>query len=141
MYSVPGTDIVFACIMCALLIALAFIVGKLHGHIKLKEERVQLLRDKEGLCADYNELMEAFHGERARWDYASDSWPQQQAYALLQQKRELTKKHREAMKKYRTKCDAKLVTYIDRTYQAQLALLRLDEANHQAPDFSLLLSK
>lgn len=119
MYSVPGTDIVFACIMCALAMALAFIVGGLLSTNKLRKTVDRLNYWHEHVIATNERLQaESSYNEGA----------------IIRQMR---KKHRLAMQKYRAKCDRQVVHHME-TYTANQQIVASD---YERPDFSLLLSK
>lgn len=144
MYQVPGTDIIFACIMCALCMALAFIVGGLWSTSKvrvtlkqIKVYQIYALRQYAEKCSEVTSLIDALAQQQEHCDLMAELWASQAAAAVKRTKSELTKKHREAMKKYRAKCDRQVVHHME-TYtanqQVQLSGLAM-------PDFSALLSK
>lgn len=141
MYQVPGTDIVFACIMTALLMILCYMIGRIYGKKQNQQELTGTEQAYLGLWNDFCML-------EVERDALRDSAITQHtkhvtlmAQCMALQQRELTKKHRLALAKHKTKCDAKLAKYMDRVYETSLAELRLAEAKHERPDFSLLLSK
>lgn len=140
MYQVPGTDIVFACIMCALMMALAFVVGDILSRSKLKADVDQLNWFQDKFIQQMWDLEDDLTSERTAHDSQLDAMNELWARMLDDQKKDLAKKHRAAMQKYKAKCDAKLVLYIERQYEAQLAL-NVNERCVSKPDFSLLLSK
>lgn len=123
-YSVPGTDIVFACIMCALAMVLAYMIGRINNLQEVDNQLrratgIQLYNIKQiaQLEADLRSVYTDWSNDL---DTNSDHWQKE----LKRQRVEITKKHRLAMAKYKAKCDAKLVLYIKRVYDTGLAELR-----------------
>lgn len=143
-YSVPGTDIVFACVMCALLMAWAYVVGRTSQLHHIKAEVEGFKEDRKWLC---NDLRMA---EAECLAYRDSAIAQHEKHAVLMaqflsvQKRELSKKHRLAMQKYRAKCDARLSTqfeFMRSANEAAKAVEMVEMSGHNMPDFSALLSK
>lgn len=133
-YSVPGTDIVFACVMFALVMALAYIVGRIH---KLKEinESIETFKwSRHQLCKMARETDKELEEAKNNLSLCYKAWSDSTAdindsweAVMKQQRLGLSKKHRAAMVKYKAKCDAKLVKYIDRVYSTGLAELRAQD--------------
>lgn len=143
-YSVPGLDIVFYCIMTALSMLTSYVFGRAHKLEKIKEEIETFKFNRTWLC---KELRESEHQNRvtyAAWSNDIDKTTEVWAEALKQQKRELTKKQRLAMTKYKTKCDARLATqfgFMQSTIETIKVNNTLDQSDYKRPDFSALLSK
>lgn len=136
MYQVPGMDIVFACIMCALMIAVAYVYGRTRKVEEFNEAIKGFIEDRNWLCKDYRELEESFVSERRRWDHEMDMLAITWQHEAQNTKAELAKRHREAMKKYRTKCDRQVVAHMEKYVAMQ------QPAQHDSKcDVSAFMSK
>ena len=129
MYSVSVLDMFFAsvCVVICVLMAYAF------GYTCKMERLTKALQAE----SDYVDTLT----ERIAYHISDEhSLRIQHAYAIEEQARALAKTHREAMNKYKARCDAKLARQIDliekvKTQTVTVSGLSLDY------DFSPLLSK
>lgn len=137
MYQVPGTDIVFACIMCALMMILAYVIGRIYG-----KKQNQVTHD--GMETAYMGLWKDFCVLEEVHDATVEDHRRELRHMLQEQGRALNKKHRLALAKHKAKCDARLSTQFElmrdtiATHKANHAMAM---SRHEAPDFSRLLSK
>lgn len=137
MYQVPGSDIVFACIMCAIAMVMCFMFGRAYSFKSIRTQVMEQGKDLVRYADCINTLNYEMAERHQAWvnhlDIVNDMWTE---HFELECKG-LVKKQREAMKKYRAKCDRQVVHHME-TYTANqmLAASKFDQ-----PDFSTFLSK
>lgn len=137
MYQVPGSDIVFACIMCAIAMVMCFMFGRIHKMSEIKEELEDFKANRTWLCHEWKKAEDALDSTREAWTDSVETINALWAEHFELERKGLVKKQREAMKKYRAKCDRQVVHHME-TYTANqmLAASKFDR-----PDMSALLSK
>lgn len=140
MYLVSVLDMFFAsvCVVICVLMAYAF------GYTCKMERLTKALASE---TAWVNSLLETTRDvEMAMFDsqhkWSLDKWTlEQNALSMLKnQQNELKKVHREAMKKYKARCDAKLARQIDLIEKANTQTVTVSGLSRDY-DFSPLLSK
>lgn len=140
-YSVPGTDIVFACVMFALVMALAYIVGRIH---KLKEinESIETFKwSRHQLCkmARETDKQLVLTEDLLRAANMRNVLYIERSMVMVEEAKKFTastlgKKHRAAMVKYKAKCDAKVVKHMETIDAGRVVISSTN-------DYSALLSK
>lgn len=107
-YSVPGTDIVFACVLFMLCMALAFVVGRVLQLQTIKDDVHNLRLGNVSLCKKLASRQEDIRYVYGQWSDSNVQLNSLWEGVLKNQRLGMTKKHREAMKRYKAKCDAQL---------------------------------
>lgn len=140
MYSVSLLDIVFACIMCALFMLLCYAIGRTNNNTSLNKKLTAALARKA-------ELNRCWYETRAKLIYANGVIEDLEGVhklcmdmAIKAEQRELPKKHREAMKKYKARCNAKLARQVDLIDKPAVEHIK-SIGPAVTDDFSYLLSK
>lgn len=129
MYSVSMLDMFFASICVVICVLMAYAFG-----YTCKMERLTKALQAESAYVDIVTDRIAYHISEEH------SLRIQHAYAIEEQARALAKTHREAMKKYRARCDAKLARQIDLIEKANTKTVTVSGLSRDY-DFSPLLSK